>query len=53
MSSSISNNSSITEMEKNKHQFAQLRSYLRATSLKVGLLVNFSRPTLGARRVVN
>ena len=33
--------------------FAQLRSYLKATGLKVGLLVNFSKPTLGARRVVN
>jgi GxxExxY protein len=33
--------------------FAQLRSYLKATGLKVGLLLNFSKPTLGVRRVVN
>ncbi|MBW1796623.1 MAG: GxxExxY protein [Deltaproteobacteria bacterium] len=33
--------------------FAQLRSYLKATGLKVGLLLNFARPTLEVRRVVN
>lgn len=33
--------------------FAQLRSYLKATGLKVGLLLNFAKPTLEARRVVN
>jgi GxxExxY protein len=33
--------------------FAQLRSYLNATGLKVGLLLNFSKPTLEIRRVVN
>jgi GxxExxY protein len=33
--------------------FAQLRSYLKATGLKTGLLFNFSRPTLEIRRVVN
>ena len=33
--------------------FAQLRSYLKATGLKTGLLLNFSKPTLGIRRVVN
>ncbi len=33
--------------------FAQLRSYLKATSLKVGLLLNFSKPTLEVKRVVN
>jgi GxxExxY protein len=33
--------------------FAQLRSYLKATGLKVGLLLNFSKPTLEIRRVVN
>jgi len=32
---------------------AQLRSYLKATNLKVGLLINFSKPTLEVRRVVN
>jgi GxxExxY protein len=30
--------------------FAQLRSYLKATGLKVGLLLNFSKPTLEIRR---
>ena len=33
--------------------FAQLGSYLKATGLKIGLLLNFSRPTLEIRRVVN
>ena len=33
--------------------FAQLRSYLKATGLKVGLLLNFSKPKLEIRRVVN
>ncbi len=33
--------------------FAQLRSYLKATSLKVGLLLNFAKPTLEIKRVVN
>ncbi|MBU4344112.1 MAG: GxxExxY protein [Desulfobacteraceae bacterium] len=33
--------------------FAQLRSYLKATGLKVGLLLNFGKPTLGIKRVVN
>jgi GxxExxY protein len=32
---------------------AQLRSYLKATNLKVGLLINFSKPTLEVKRVVN
>ena len=32
--------------------FAQLRSYLKATSLHVGLLLNFNSPTLVAKRVV-
>lgn len=32
--------------------FAQLRSYLRATKLHVGLLMNFSSPTLTVKRVV-
>ena len=32
--------------------FAQLRSYLKATGLKVGLLLNFARPTLDIKRVV-
>ena len=33
--------------------FAQLRSYLKATGLKVGLLLNFSKPALEVKRVVN
>ena len=33
--------------------FAQLRSYLRATGLKVGLLLNFAKPTLDIKRLVN
>lgn len=32
---------------------AQLRSYLKATGLKVGLVLNFAKPTLQIRRVVN
>ena len=33
--------------------FAQLRSYLKATGLKVGLLLNFGKPTLDIKRIVN
>ena len=33
--------------------FAQLRSYLKATGLKVGLLFNFAKPTLEIKRIVN
>jgi len=33
--------------------FAQIRSYLRATDLKVGLIPNFAKPTLEIKRVVN
>jgi GxxExxY protein len=33
--------------------YAQLRSYLKATRLKVGLLLNFAKPTLEIKRVVN
>ncbi len=32
--------------------FAQLRSYLRATRLHTGLLLNFNKPTLEIRRIV-
>ena len=32
--------------------FAQLRSYLKATGLKVGLLLNFAKPTLEIKIVV-
>jgi GxxExxY protein len=33
--------------------FAQIISYLKATNLKVGLLLNFSKPTLEIKRIVN
>ena len=33
--------------------FAQLRSYLKASGLKVGLLLNFSKPTLEVKRIAN
>ena len=33
--------------------FSQLCSYLKATGLKVGLLLNFAKPTLEIKRVVN
>ena len=33
--------------------FTQLRSYLKATDLKVGLLLNFAKPTLEIKRIVN
>jgi GxxExxY protein len=32
--------------------FAQLKSYLKATGLRVGLLLNFNAPTLVVKRVV-
>lgn len=32
--------------------FAQLRSYLKATGLRVGLLLNFSKPVLEVKRIV-
>lgn len=32
--------------------FAQLKSYLKATALRVGLLLNFNAPTLVIKRVV-
>ena len=31
----------------------QLRSYLKATNTRVGLLFNFNAPVLAVRRVVN
>jgi GxxExxY protein len=33
--------------------FAQLRSYLKATKLRIGLLLNFAKPTVEIKRVVN
>jgi GxxExxY protein len=32
--------------------FAQVRSYLKATGLRIGLLLNFNAPTLVVKRVV-
>ena len=32
--------------------FAQLKSYLKATKLHVGLLINFNEPKLVTKRVV-
>jgi GxxExxY protein len=32
--------------------FAQLKSYLKATRLRIGLLLNFNAPTLVVKRVV-
>ena len=32
--------------------FAQVKSYLKATGLRVGLLMNFNAPTLVIKRVV-
>jgi GxxExxY protein len=50
-------NKVIVELEAVKEltdiHFAQLRSYLKATGLKVGLLLNFAKPTLEIKRVVN
>jgi GxxExxY protein len=39
--------------EFNDIHFAQLISYLKATGLKVGLLLNFAKPTLEIKRVVH
>lgn len=50
-------NSIIVELkavkELNDTHFAQLISYLKATDRKVGLLLNFAKPTLEIKRVVN
>jgi GxxExxY protein len=32
--------------------FAQVRSYLKATGLRIGLLMNFNTPTLTVKRIV-
>ena len=37
----------------NDSHAAQLRSYLKATGIKVGLLINFGKSTLAVKRVVN
>ena len=39
--------------EFNDSHIAQVMSYLKATGLKVGLLLNFAKATLGIKRVVN
>lgn len=39
--------------EFNDIHFAQLRSYLKAADLKIGLLLNFAKPTLEIKRIVN
>ena len=36
----------------NPVHFAQLRSYLKATGLHVGLLLNYNKPKLDIRRVI-
>ncbi|MEJ2730496.1 MAG: GxxExxY protein [Deltaproteobacteria bacterium] len=50
-------NSIIVELKAVKEltdtHFAQLISYLKATDRKVGLLLNFAKPTLEIKRVVN
>lgn len=33
--------------------FAQIRSYLKATGLRIGLLINFAKPILEVKRIVN
>jgi len=42
-----------TVKEFDNSHLAQLRSYLKATGLKVGLLLNFAKATLEIKRVVN
>ena len=39
--------------ELNEIHFAQILSYLKATGIKVGLLLNFAKPKLEIRRIVN
>jgi len=50
-------NSIVVELKAAKElldiHFAQLRSYLKATGLKVGLLFNFAKPVLEIKRIVN
>lgn len=42
-----------TVTEFNGNHIAQLLSYLKATGLKIGLLLNFAKATLEIKRVVN
>lgn len=53
----VVNNQIIIELkavnELNEAYMAQLLSYLKATGLKIGLLLNFAKPTLDIKRVVN
>jgi GxxExxY protein len=34
-------------------QFKQLQNYLKATKLKLGILVNFGKPSLNYKRIIN
>lgn len=47
----------VVELKAVKHfediHYAQVRSYLRATNLRVGLLLNFSAPILAIKRIMN
>lgn len=53
----VVNNEIVVELKAVKSlediHFAQLRSYLKATGLKIGLLMNFNATTLVVKRVVN
>ena len=53
----IIENQIIVELKATKEltdvHYAQLRSYLKATGLKIGLLLNFAKPTLEIKRIVN
>jgi GxxExxY protein len=52
----IVNNEIVVELKAIKAledlHFAQVRSYLKATGLRVGLLMNFNAPTLVVKRIV-
>jgi hypothetical protein len=50
---STKRNGLLSKEEMNGIHFAQLLSYLRASGIKVGLLLNFAKPKLEIRRVVN
>ena len=53
----IVENQIIVELKATKNlvdvHYAQLRSYLKATGFKVGLLLNFAKPTVEIKRIVN
>lgn len=52
----VVNNEIVVELKATKAlediHFAQVRSYLKATQLRVGLLLNFNAPTLTIKRIV-